>query len=229
MSTSEIIKTVFLPVTAEVAWGYLTKAFRWRLEPGYQEARDFHNGLAAVKQDGQWGFIYANGRWAIEPQFDEAGDFDDAVASNDFEDPSERDRQQRGGRNQRLGREIRTTGLYAPVKIDGHWGYVNRAANGGLTPQFDRAEPFYLGLARVARGDENFAYISETGQVLFDPLGAERGIINRTARDLALQDAQRERAPRANSIVPSPPYREQADVPYKPESEYEEVLPVPED
>jgi uncharacterized protein YndB with AHSA1/START domain len=26
MSTSEIIKTVFLPVTAEVAWGYLTKA-----------------------------------------------------------------------------------------------------------------------------------------------------------------------------------------------------------
>lgn len=26
MSTSEIIKTVFLPVTAEIAWGYLTKA-----------------------------------------------------------------------------------------------------------------------------------------------------------------------------------------------------------
>jgi uncharacterized protein YndB with AHSA1/START domain len=26
MSTSEIIKTIFLPVTAKVAWGYLTKA-----------------------------------------------------------------------------------------------------------------------------------------------------------------------------------------------------------
>lgn len=210
------------------AWGYLTKAFRWRLEPAYEDARDFHNGIAAVQRGGKWGYIYANGRWVIEPQFDEADDFDDAVASNDFEDPSDRERQQRGGRNQRLGREIRTQGLYAVVKIDGRWGYVNRAANAGLVPQFESAEPFFLGLARVERGD-SFGYITETGQVIFDPLAAERGIINRTGQDRARQDSQRETRPPSNGVESPPPPREATEIPYEPEYLYEEVLPKPEE
>lgn len=209
------------------AWGYLTRAYRWRLEPVYEDARDFHNGVAAVRVDGKWGFVYPNGRWAIEPQFDAVDDFDDAVASNDFEDPSGHEREEaRGGRDRRPGRELRTIGLYAPVKIDGHWGYVNIAANAGIVPQFEDAEPFYLGLARVPRGD-SFAYINETGGVIFDPLGMERGIINRTGQDRARQDRDREIAPRANGREQPPPPRAQADVPYEPEYLYEEVLPRP--
>jgi len=207
-------------------WGYLTKAFRWRLEPAYEDARDFHNGLAAVKQDGRWGFIYANGRWAIQPQFQAADDFDDASASNDFEEPSGRDRDRR--RANRAGRELSTAGLYAMIKLDGRWGYINRAANGGLAPQFTQAQPFVRGLARVARGD-SFAYVGESGQVVFDPLAAREGIINRTARDRARQDTQRDTSPRANAVESGPPPREQADIPYLPEHRYEEVLPVPED
>ncbi|XAL98415.1 WG repeat-containing protein [Phycisphaeraceae bacterium D3-23] len=204
-------------------WGYLTKAFRWRIEPAYEDARDFHNGIAAVQVDGRWGFVYANGRWAIEPQFEEVDDFDDAVGSNDFEEPSGRDR---AGR--RTGRELQTAGLYAMVKQDGRWGYVNRAANGGLVPQFETAEPFYLGLAKVSRG-ESFAYIGETGQVIFDPESASEGLINRTGRDRARQDAQRDTSPRQNSLETAPPPREQADFPYPPEHHYDEVLPRPED
>ncbi|MFI4859692.1 MAG: WG repeat-containing protein [Phycisphaerales bacterium JB063] len=206
-------------------WGYLTKAFRWRIEPAYEDARDFHNGMAAVKVDGRWGFVYANGRWAIEPQFEAADDFDDAVGTNDFEEPSDRDRRAQSGR--RSGRELQTTGLYAMVKQDGRWGYVNRAANGGLVPQFETAEPFYLGLARVARGD-SFAYIGETGQVIFDPESAREGLINRTTQERARQDTQRNTAPRQNSIESAPPPREAADHPYLPEHLYEEALPRPE-
>ncbi|MEM9415452.1 MAG: WG repeat-containing protein [Planctomycetota bacterium] len=209
-------------------WGYLTRAFRWRIEPGYEDARDFHNGMAAVKVDGRWGFVYANGRWAIEPQFEAVDDFDDAVASNDFEEPSGRDRDRRDQSRRRTGRELQTTGLYALVKQDGRWGYVNRAANGGLVPQFEGAEPFYLGLARVSRGD-SFAYISESGQVIFDPEAASEGLINRTIEDRARQDAQRDIRPLSNSIESAPPPREPADVPYPPEHLYDEILPRPTD
>jgi len=209
-----------------VRWGYLTKAFRYT-RPGviYEDARDFHNGMAGVKVDGKWGFAYANGRWAIEPQFDDVNDFDNAVRSNDFEGESSRDRDRRD-RGRRRGRELSTAGLYAMVYIDEHWGYVNRAANGGLVPQFEEAEPFYLGLARVSRGD-SFAYISENGDVRFDPESAERGLINRTGQDRARQDAQRNDAVRQNSIEAPPPRRRASEVPYAPEYLYEEVLPRP--
>ena len=203
-----------------VRWGYITKAFRLRVDPIYEDARDFHNGIAAVKVDGKWGFIYPNGRWVIEPQFDEVDDFDNAVGSNDFEDPNDREQ------NTETGRGHRTAGLYAKVKIDGRWGYVNRAANGGLVPQFEEADPFYLGLARVSRAD-SFAYIDESGHVVFDPVSAAGGLINQTLEDRARQTQQSgERSP-SNAIQPPPPLQDQAPIPYEREHLYEELLPQP--
>ena len=204
-----------------VRWGYLTKAFKFRLEPAYEDARDFHNGIAAVKQDGKWGFIYANGKWMIQPQFDEADDFDDAEGSNDFgDDERERDK--------RPGRDLGTAGLYAMVKLDGRWGYVNRAANDGLVPQFKEAEPFFRGLARVER-DDSFAYVSETGQVRFDPVVAkELGFVDRTGPEKARRanNVGVEEQP-GNQQVPPPPARKPFDSPYLPEHLYPETLPAP--
>lgn len=207
-------------------WGYLSLAHRFAIDPAYEEARDFHNDYAAVKVDGKWGFIHRNGRWLIEPQFDDADDFDDAVASNDFLDPSQRERERNNGRRTDR-RDNQTAGLYAMVKLHGRWGYVNQAANQGLVPQFLEAEPFYLGLARVSRGD-SFAYVTERGQVRFDPFAAPGGIINRTLKDRARQDALRDTDPLQNEVIPPPPAREAFESPYKPEHLYEEMLPVPE-
>jgi len=206
-------------------WGYLSLAYRFAIEPAYEDARDFHNDYAAVKVNGKWGYIHRNGRWLIEPQFDEADDFDDAVASNDFNLPSGRDRERNNIRREDR-RDNQTAGLYALVKLDGLWGYVNEAANQGLVPQFREAEPFYLGLAQVSRGD-SFAYVSERGQVRFDPLAARGGIINRTLKDKARQDAVRDDAARHNEVIPPPPDRRPYESPYPPEHLYDEVLPPP--
>ena len=200
-----------------LAWGYMTRAFREHLGPRYEDARDFHNGIAAVRHGGKWGFIDAAGRWVIPPRFDEADDFDDAVGSNDFEEVSSHDLAERG-----TGTD--TASLYAAVKTDGRWGYVNRVANGGLAPQFAEADAFLFGLARVSRGD-SFGYVNEIGQVIFDPAAADAGIINRTARDRARQVTQRNTRAPANSREAPPPFRPQAEVPYGPEQDYEEVLP----
>lgn len=207
-------------------WGYLSLAFRFAVDPVFEDARDFHNDYAAVKQGGKWGYIHRNGRWLIEPQFDDADDFDDAVASDDFLDPSQREREQRNGRRTDR-RDNQTAGLYAMVKLDGRYGYVNVAANQGLVPQFVYAEPFYLGLAQVSRGN-SFAYVTEQGQVRFDPLAAPGGIIDRTLQDQARQDALRDTSARQNAVQPPPPDRRPYRVPYPPEFKYEEVLPVPE-
>lgn len=223
----------------ELRWGYITKAFRFRIDPAFEDARDFHYGMAAVKTQGKWGFITEAGRWAIKPQFDAVDDFDDAVHSSDFEE-GQRDR------GERKGRDLSTASVYAMVKLDGRWGYINRVANGGLVPQFREAQPFFRGLARVSR-DDSFAYITETGKVRFDPrvvkklgfvdlrniedgrgqvardtvntgIGSSGPLVRTTPGDDDL----------GNKRYDAPAQREQAEVPYAQEHLYSETLPVEE-
>jgi hypothetical protein len=224
-------------VNGRLVWGYLNKAFRFAIDPAYEEARDFHFGMAGVKVGGKWGFITESGRWAVEPRFEAADDFDDAVHSSDFEE-NQRDR------GRRSGRDLSTASVYAMVKLDGRWGYINRVGRGGLVPQFKEADPFFRGLARVSR-DGSFAYVSETGQVRWDPrvvrlLGfvdlraAEngRGLVARESvasgvgssgpviRQVPGQDEI------GNTVYEVPAERPEADVPYTPEHEYGETLPI---
>lgn len=211
---------VQVEVNGKPAWGYLTKAFRWRLEPAYEDARDFHDGLAAVKVKGKWGYIYPSGRWAVEPRFDEADDFDDAEGSNDFGDA-------RRERDDRRGRDLDTAGLYAMVRVGDRWGYINRVANGGLVPQFKQARPFFRGLARVSRG-ESFAYVNERGMVRFDPQVATKlGFIVKTNFERARLAAGVgiEYEP-GNRVIDPPEPREPFEAPYPGEHLYEEQLPV---
>lgn len=224
-------------VNGQRRWGFINKAFRFRIDPAYDDARDFHFGMAAVKTRGKWGFITKAGRWAIDPQFDEVDDFDDAVHSSDFEDgPADEGR--------RIGRNLSTASTYAMVRLDGRWGYINRIGKGGLVPQFKTAEPFFRGLARVSR-DDSFAYVSETGQVRFDPrvvrklgfvdLRAQedgRGLVARETvntdigssgpivRNIPADDGL------GNQIYGVPTDRPESTVPYPLEHVYGETLPV---
>lgn len=226
-------------VNGKLVWGYINKAYRFRIDPAFEEARDFHFGMAAVKTQGKWGFITEAGRWAIKPQFDAVDDFDDAVHSSDFEEGE-------GDRDERKGRDLSTASTYAMVKLDGRWGYINRVGKGGLVPQFKDAQPFFRGLARVSR-DDSFAYVAETGRVRFDPRVVHKlGFV-----DLRGQEDGRGRVARdsintgigssgpivrtipgdddlGNKVYEVPPSRAKAEVPYQAEHEYGETLPAEE-
>ncbi len=52
----------------------------WIIEPQFDEAWDFHEGMARVKIDGKWGYINKEGTVIIEPQFDRAFDFHEGMA-----------------------------------------------------------------------------------------------------------------------------------------------------
>jgi hypothetical protein len=224
-------------VRGKLVWGYINKAFRFRIDPAYEDARDFHYGMAAVKVKDKWGFITEAGRWAVKPQFDDVDDYDDLVHSSDFEE-GERDR---GERN---GRDLSTASVYAMVKVGERWGYINRVAKGGLVPQFKEAQPFFRGLARVSR-DNSFAYITETGKVRFDPRVVHKlGFVDlRNAEDFR-GDVARDSVNTGigstgpivrnipgddelgNTVYEVPTDRKPADVPYAEEHEYGETLPV---
>lgn len=211
-------------------WGYLNRAFRFAIDPAYEEARDFHDGLAAVKVDGRWGFITIAGRWAVQPRFEAADDFDDAVGSGDFVLNG-------GDRGRGLNDEPATGGLYAKVKLNGRWGFIDRTGRWVLVPQFEEASAFFRSLARVSR-DDSFAYITERGKVVFDPRVALRlGFV-----DVSLQDDARLAATRqivggtivvdgelANRSLGVPASQPPLSVEYPSEEDFDETLPRPQE
>lgn len=64
--------------------GYIDKSGRLVVQPQFDVARPFSEGLAAVRvgdlQTGKWGYIDQTGRLVISPRFREADDFSNGLA-----------------------------------------------------------------------------------------------------------------------------------------------------
>lgn len=126
------------------------------IEPKFDDAYNFSEGLARVMVDGyrdpiydnlnihsfikpplqgKWGFIDKTGKFAIYPQFDLAGNFKEGLA---------------------------------PIKINEKYGYIDKNGNYAIKPQFDDASNFSEGLACV-RIEGKYGYINPKGRFIINP------------------------------------------------------------
>lgn len=88
-SSSEITKssTFVTPAfpakeTGSDAYGYINTGTQWDLEPQFESATFFSDGLAPQEDSltGKYGYIDETGAWAISPRFDAAATFSDGMA-----------------------------------------------------------------------------------------------------------------------------------------------------
>ena len=56
-------------------FGYTDKEGKLAINPQFERAQAFSEGLAAVRSGGKWGFVDKTGKLAINPQFEDAGSF----------------------------------------------------------------------------------------------------------------------------------------------------------
>lgn len=149
-------------------YGYIDTTGRYVINPQFDEAGDFHKGLALVKFGGKWGFIDTTGRYVINPQFDDAFDFSEGLARVKF-----------GGK----WGYIDTTGRYvinpqfddannfrdglARVEFGGKLGFIDSTGRYVVNPQFDDADyHFQEGLARVWL-DGKMKVINKKGAIIW--------------------------------------------------------------
>ena len=134
-------------------WGFIDKTGQFVINPQFDWAWDFSEGLAAVGigdyKGGSWGFIDKSGEYAIYPQFNWAFIFHEGLAAVGIGDINE-----------------------------GRYGYIDRSGKYIINPQFGDAMSFSNGLARVRiclslkkvdsqRRDNNAQTLDrKTGQVL---------------------------------------------------------------
>ena len=171
------------PAKIDEKFGYQDTNGQIIINSQFDEARDFHEGLALVKMGEEYAYInpqgeiissmFAGGRnfseglaavkvphkWlGLVPMGCKWGYVDvngEVVISPQFED---------------AGNFIAGLGL---VKVGGKYGYINITGKIVITPQFDEANYFCDGLARVRIG-KKYSYIDTTGRLIsqmFDGAG----------------------------------------------------------
>jgi hypothetical protein len=150
-------------------WGYVDPNGKFTINPKFDGAEAFSEGLAKVKIGNKWGYINRSGKLIINTKFDETERFDEGLAKVKVGD--------KWGLIDRTGQtilnpEFDEIGFFeegmARVKIDDKWGYIDRTAKPIIHPQFDDAWRFYEGLAAVKINDK-WGYIDKTGKIIITP------------------------------------------------------------
>jgi hypothetical protein len=145
------------------------------IEPRFSSAREFYEGLAAVRPLGRWGYIKPDGTWAIEPKFSDAKDFSGGLAPV----AREIDDEERWGYVDPAGREVIpfryesadefAEGL-AAVEKDELWGFINAKGELVIPHRYTSTDAFHEGIAEVEWEDEEgetlSGFIDRTGKVV---------------------------------------------------------------
>ncbi len=68
------------PIIQNEKWGYIDKTGKILMEPKFEEARIFSDGMGRVKLNGKFGYVDATGKMVMEMNFTTAYDFSEGLA-----------------------------------------------------------------------------------------------------------------------------------------------------
>lgn len=152
---------------------------KFAVEPQFEIAYDFKDGLAAVKKNGLFGYIDKTGQMVIQPQFNEAGNFSEglaAVAKDGYWHYIDK-----------TGKKVITSVVpfdygysvadfkqgMAVVRKDGKYGYIDTTGRTVLEPVYFSADSFSSdGMASVCmkvNDSYKYGYINKAGNVVIQP------------------------------------------------------------
>jgi hypothetical protein len=150
-------------------WGYVGRRDRIVVEPQFDWAGKFSEGLAPVMLKEKWGYADERGNLVIEVQFDSAAQFSDGLAAVRVG--------QLWGFVERSGDILikpkytdvdRFSEGLAAVKVGLKWGYVDKTGRVVIRPIFDSARRFSMGSASVRIGARRGEI--DTSGCLIEPL-----------------------------------------------------------
>jgi len=180
-------------------WGFVDPQGDWVINPQFEAVTGFSAGLAAVTVGGRVGYVDRAGRFAINPQYKSGDPFTDNLAVVRSPDDM-------SAVIDKAGTVVVPFGTYAhigtfrdglaPVLADGKYGFIDTKGTLALPAEYDYAEPFQNGLARVWALDKS-GYITKAGAFVVNPfpgttLKAERERIANEEK-LAAERAEQER------------------------------------
>ncbi len=136
-------------------WGFVDRKFRWVIDPHYDGAGPFSEGLADVRSGSKVGYIDKSGREVVPPKYDMAWAFSDGLARVRID----------------IATAERAMTLEGPRAIRRElYGFIGRDGTEVIPPQFSWATDFREGHA-LARpeGSALLSVIDKVGGLLHAP------------------------------------------------------------
>jgi len=165
-----------IPVRIGDKWGYVDTTGKFKVNPQFQQARIYADGLAAVQaKDGLWGFIDTSGTYAINPIYKEVSDFNQGYAvvvrPNSHPEMIRKD-----GKVKFIFEDV----TEASVLIEGRArfvqnkkvGYMDSTGKMIVTPQFLNGYDYSEGLANISQvvgKDTLWGAIDLEGKIVIKP------------------------------------------------------------
>jgi hypothetical protein len=156
-------------------WGYIDTTGKIIIAIQYEDAKEFSEGVAAVKQGGLWGYIDTLGSKVIDFAFTKAGPFSEGVAAAEKKDTMYTGYIDKSGRYVIAPVYIDacdfSEGVAAVRSIDGlRWGYIDKSGNYAIAPQFTMEAPRPFKASRAAvQVDKKWGYIDRKGTFVIQP------------------------------------------------------------
>ena len=190
LKSEELMKTVFEMIlngdcshfaadgmlafrTKDWKYGYLNTVTGEIIEPQWDDAKDFSEGLAAVLVDGKMGYIDKTGAMVIAPQWDDAQAFTDGFAVVQDVLYGYIDRNGNVISDYQWSRASAFSDGFAQVlSFDENnraaYGFVDQTGRVIDEPKWDQIDPFYEGLASVKLNNK-WGVVDITGKVISEP------------------------------------------------------------
>ena len=144
----------------------------WIIEPKFEYAAAFSDGLGLVKEGGKYGYVNAKGEYVIKPQFDEARSFKNNYAAVGI---------RRNGQilwnfiNKQGNKKLMSfnclevydfnEGLAAFKDTNGKWGFIDTEGTIVIGEIYESTSSFIKGFALVKMGNVN-AFIDTKGRLI---------------------------------------------------------------
>jgi len=158
-------KRELYPALKNDKYGYINKKGQVVIEPKFQDAKEFKNGVARVKLNDRWGFINKSGDFVISAKFDAAEDFDSKQAGVLIDWKYYRI----DLRGRIVEQDIKYFEGFAKAKFENKWGFIDTSRNFIIEPQFEEGKNFSDGLVAV-KVQIKFGYINTQGKIVIKPV-----------------------------------------------------------
>lgn len=155
------------PVSVDGKWGYIDNTGTIRIQPQFDGADDFSDGLAmvCVIEDGvrKWGYIDPSGTLVIQPQFADAGRFSEGMAAVGTVSADD---------SRRYGYIDKTGTIVIPIQYEGEFQgsarYARKFSDGlcAVTVEGEPRTPVtsYVGTLLV----DYYGYMDKTGSMVIE-------------------------------------------------------------
>lgn len=200
------------PAHVDGRWGYIDRKGRFKVEPAFEDAQPFSEGLAGVRVDGRWGYIDRKGRWVVPATYARVAPFHEGLAAVQqqglvgFIDPA--------GALVIEPRWATVDNFHdgrALVQQGDVYGFIDTAGALAIPLELPWAQPFREGLAPVSRSGEAAGFMDVNGTMVVSEdflkvgnPGDGRLAVSRDGLAYSYLDTE------GNEVIPGP-YTEAAD------------------